>query len=447
MLETVREYALERLAQSGEAEEIDRRHAAFFLALAEAAEPALYGPEQVGWFDRLEAERPNLRAALDWATDHEPDLALRLAGALPQFWRIRGHLGEGREALERALAPGEGPPAVRAKALLAAALVRFAQSAYGAAAALAEEARGLFETLGDRRGRAYALRVIGHGHVGLGQEATPPDQEQFARARAAFEEQLALCAELGDRHGVALATFGLGDVALNQDDVARAAERFAEALPLFESLGDRRGIFLAFRYLGWVAARQGDDARAAALFGRALGVSWELGDRWAIAELLEDVAWLAVRAARSAVGVRLLAAAAALRAADGLGLSVADGARHEAAVAAARSTLGNAGFAAAWAEGRALTIEAAVAAAAEEAAAPAPLSPLDEDAEPSPYGLTPREREVLCLLATGRTYEEVAEALFVSFATVRTHVQHVYAKLGCHSRHEAVALARDRGLC
>src|SRR5262249_39044172 len=129
MLETVREYARERLEASGEADQIGRRHAAYFLALAETAEPELFGPAQVSWFDRLEAEHPNLRAALAWATGHDLDLALRLGGALPQFWRLRGHLGEGREALERALAAGEGDPAARAKALLATALVRFAQGA------------------------------------------------------------------------------------------------------------------------------------------------------------------------------------------------------------------------------------------------------------------------------------------------------------------------------
>jgi DNA-binding CsgD family transcriptional regulator len=95
-----------------------------------------------------------------------------------------------------------------------------------------------------------------------------------------------------------------------------------------------------------------------------------------------------------------------------------------------------------------LTVEDAVSEAAETVAAPTPSAAVDAGgAEPLPFGLTPREREVLCLLATGRTYEEVAAALFVSFATVRTHVQHVYAKLGCHTRHEAAELARERGLC
>ena len=122
--------------------------------------------------------------------EHDPDLALRLSGALHQFWRIRGHLSEGRDWLERGLATGVGAPPARAKALVAAALVRYLQGDRAAGAALAEEARGLFEQLEDWRGVATALHVGGLSHVGLGQEAAPPDQTQFARAEAMFEAEL-----------------------------------------------------------------------------------------------------------------------------------------------------------------------------------------------------------------------------------------------------------------
>jgi DNA-binding CsgD family transcriptional regulator len=447
MLETVREYGQEQLATSGESEEIGRRHATYFLSLAELAEPGLFGPEQVSWFDRLEGEHANLRAALAWGLAHDPDLAMRLGGALPQFWRIRGHACEGRRWLEQTLAVGEGTPAARAKALLAASLVRFTQGDYAGAMGLAEEARDRFERLGDRHGLAAALRVIGHGHVGLAQEVAPPEQAWFARAQTAFEEQRALCEELGNRHGVALAIFGLGHLALSRGEDARAAECFEEALPLFEAAGDRRGIYLAVTHLGQVRARQGDDARAAAMFARALAVSWELGDRWAISELLVEVAWLAVRAERPEAAARLLGAAATLRAADGLPLAVGERADHESAVTAARATLGEETFAAALAAGRALSLEQAFAEAVEATAVPRSPTPSDAGGPSVPFGLTPREREVLCLLATGRTYQEVADALFVSFATVRTHVQHIYAKLGCDSRHAAATLARERGLC
>src|SRR5262249_27709220 len=161
-------------------------------------------------FDRLDVEHANLRAALAWAIEHNPDLALRLGGALPQFWRLRGHLGAGLDVLERALRAGEGAPAARAKALLAAAIDRFPRNAGEAAAALAEEARARFERLGDRHGVAVALYALGHSHLELACEAAPPDQARLVQAQAAFEEQLALVQELGDRHGVAMAILGLG---------------------------------------------------------------------------------------------------------------------------------------------------------------------------------------------------------------------------------------------
>jgi non-specific serine/threonine protein kinase len=444
MLETVREYGLERLAASGDEAAIRDRHAAWCLALAEAAEPELLGPEQVGWLDRLEVEHPNLRAALVWMTVHDPDLALRLSGALPQFWRIHGHLSEGRDALERALAAGEGTPAARAKALVALALVQYSQGDFAAGAALAEEARGAFEHLGDRRGVATAVRAIGYCHVGLGVAAVPPDQVQFTRAQAAFDEELGLWQALGDRSGVAWAIYSLGFLALNRGDATRAVERLEEALTLFEAVGDRWGTGWSLTSLGRVAARRADDARAAALFGGALVVLRELGDRWATVLVLEYVAWLAVRVGRAAAAARLFGTANALREADGVRLSPVHRADHEPAVAAARAALGEEGFAAAWAAGGALPLAGAVAeavAVVETVAVPAP--------PPGPAaaaGLTGREGEVLRLLAKGLTDREIAAALSISPRTVGVHVTHILAKLGLESRAAAAALAVRRGL-
>jgi excisionase family DNA binding protein len=447
MLETVREYGLEQLEESGEEEETRRRHAACFLALAEAAEPELVGPAQVGWLDRLEAEHPNLRAALVWATARDPDVALRLAGALRQCWRIRGHLSEGRKALERALAASGGTSAARAKALVAAAEACYLQGDFDAAAAFAEEARGRFDRLGDRRGVAAALRMVGHGHVGLGVAVVPPDQLQFTRAQAAFEEELGVSRELGDQHGVAQAVFGLGLLALIQDDLARAAAHFAEALPRFEATGDRRGAAFTLGCLGRVAARQGDDARAA-LSVRALTISRELGDREATAHFLEGAAWIVQRAGLAEPAARLFAAAAALREADGIRLSLVHRAGHEPAVAAARAALGDEAFAAAWAAGGALPVEAAVAEAlAASGALAAPPTPKDAGPDPAAAaGLTERERDVLRLLAEGRSDREIAAALSVSPRTVGWHVTHLLAKLGVESRTAAAAFAFRHGL-
>jgi non-specific serine/threonine protein kinase len=445
MLETVREYGLEQLAAGGEEEEARRCHAAHFLALAEEAEPGLVGPSQAVLLDRLEAEHHNLRAALEWATAHDPDLALRLGGALRQFWRIRGYLTEGRDALARALATGEGTPAARAKALVTAAEIWYLQSEFQAAAELAEEARVTFERLGDQRGVAAALRMVGHTWVGLALDATPPDLAQFARAEAAFEAGLDRSRELGDRRGVALAIFGLGFVAAIKSDVTQAAEHFAEALPMFEESGDRQGTAYTLTNLGRMAARQADEAGAAALFARALIVSREIGDREASSTLLEDVAWLSPRAKFAA---RLLAAAAALRAVDGIRLSLLHRAGHDREVDATRTALGAARFAADWTAGEALSVEEAVSEAIAEATALA-AGFAKEDARPDPLaaaGLTPRERDVLQLLAEGLSDREIAEALSLSTRTVGWHVSHVLAKLGVESRTAAVAYAHRHGL-
>ena len=178
----------------------------------------------------------------------------------PPFWRIRGHLGEGRGWLGRALAAGGGTPAAQAKAQVAAAEICYLQGDNAAGAALAGEARCRYERLGDQRGLAAALRMAGHSYLGLGQEAVPPDQAQFARARAVFEQQLGLRRELGDPHSVALAIFDLGFLALNQGDAAPAPPITSRRRCRFEAAGDRRGAAFTLGSLGRVASRQGDDA-------------------------------------------------------------------------------------------------------------------------------------------------------------------------------------------
>jgi predicted ATPase/DNA-binding CsgD family transcriptional regulator len=446
MMETVREYGLERLEASGEIAESRRRHALFFLDLAETAEPELYGPEQVSWLDLLEGEQPNLRAALAWATAHDPDLALRLAGALRQFWRIRGHLAEGRDALTQALAAGEGTSAARAKALAAAAEVWYLQGDYETAATLATEARGHYDRLADRRGAAAALRMIGHGHVGLGQEAAPPDQTRFDQAHAEFEEALALRRELDDRHGLALAAFDLGYLALVQGDTTRAAAHFAESHALFDAAGDRRGAAFALSNRGWVAAEQGDIARATSLIGQALIFIRENRDREAAITLLESVSWLVLRTGRAETATRLLGAAAALRAADGLRLALLHRGGHEPTVAAARAALGEAAFAAAWATGGALPIEAAIEEALAAIAAPFTSTAAAPGEEPVEARLTPRERDVLRLLADGKSDREIAAALSLSTRTIGWHVTHLLDKLGVESRTAAAAYALRHGL-
>jgi non-specific serine/threonine protein kinase len=414
--------------------------------VAEEAEPGLIGPNQAGWLDYLEIEHHNLRAALAWTTDHEPESALRIGGALRQFWRIRGHLTEGRDVLDRALATGAPAGTARAKALVAAAEVWYLQGNYQASASLAEEARSHYQRLADGAGEAAALRGIGHSLIGLGQESSPPDQDRFSEAGALFEDALRQRHGIGDPHGIALAVFDLGYLALIQNDIARAAVSFAEALPLFEMSGDRRGAAFALSNLAWVAVRQGDDPRAAPQFGRALVVFRELADREATAHLLEGIAWLIQRSGRAETAARLLGAAAGLRAADGIRLALLHREGHDPAAAETRAALGDAAFAAAWAAGAALPVEEAVAEALAAIGEPDSPAQVEPDDSALAIRLTPRERDVLRLLAEGRSDREIGTALSLSTRTVGWHVSHLLAKLGVESRTAAAAYALRHGL-
>jgi DNA-binding NarL/FixJ family response regulator len=322
----------------------------------------------------------------------------------------------------------------------------YLQGAYEASVKLAEDARGYYESLADRHGVAAALRMIGHSHVGLGLESTPPDQARFRRAKDLFDEGLRLRRELGDRHDIALGVFDLGYLSLIKGDATDAAARYAEALIHFEASGDQRGAAFTLSHLGWVAMRQGDDVRAAPLLGRALTVIRELRDQEATTHLLEGTAWLVLRAGRAETASRLLAAAAALRAADGIPIALVHRAGHEPAIASARAALGEEAFTAAWAAGGALPVKEAVSEGMAAVAALGSSAPGEESEAEATVHLTPREREVLRLLAEGRSDREIAEALSLSSRTVGWHVTHLLTKLGVESRTAAAAYALRHGL-
>ena len=221
ILETVREYGLDRLAANGEAEATRRDHAAHYLALAEAAEPHLRGPTQAVWLDRLEGERPNLRAALTWYRDrNEDERALRLAGALGRFWWMHGHLAEGRGWLEELLATAEGgsagaiPPAVRAKARNWAGSLACVQGHIQEATTHHAAALRLYEEAGDAWGAAFALQ-------GLGVQAVL--QTEYAQATALYEEALARFRTIENAWGIGGTLMNLGCLAGDAGDRDRGA--------------------------------------------------------------------------------------------------------------------------------------------------------------------------------------------------------------------------------
>jgi predicted ATPase len=355
MPRSVRAFAAERLAASGDEAEVRRRYATYYLALAGQTEQMLRGPDQVRWLDRLEGELANIRAALCWAFDRgDATLGLRLASGLDRFWQYRAHLTEGRQWLARGLANGEVgevPAAVRAKALsLAGWLERF-QPGMGAAASLLAEGLALYEALDDHRGIAAVVDTLGDIAHFAGDQA---------KARALHEGNLAQREEIGDRWGMAMSLNSLGWIALEDGDHRRAARLLHQSLALVRQLGDRRGIAMVLTGLGW-AALDGDDARQAAVDMReSLVLFADLGSTIDICLCLDGLAAVASLDGTAERAARLFGAAHALREAinvDYAAITERHYTRHREAI---RARTDAARWAAAWAVGRALSMEQAI---------------------------------------------------------------------------------------
>jgi non-specific serine/threonine protein kinase len=321
LLETVRQYAREKLDDAEEGVAVRDRHRDWYLALAEAAEPELHGARVVEWLGRLEREHDNLRAALAWSVveGRQPaEGALRLASAVTRFWELRGHAGEGRRWLTQLLAVDiAASPAVRARALCNAGVLAAVQGDFAAAGALYEESLTLCRELGDddgiaraeanlgwlaqRRGDFAIARTLleaglvrGAAHRNkpvmataqaiLGQIALR--EGEFERARAYLEASLATQRELGNTYGIAGVLDDLATLAGEQGDDELQAAALAESLALFRQLGHKGGIALALSGYGMMAWLRGEHERGAALLEESLALHRGVGERAGIARLL-----------------------------------------------------------------------------------------------------------------------------------------------------------------
>jgi predicted ATPase len=388
MLETIREYAQEKLRASGEEAATKRAQAAYCLVLAEEE-----ATEQVGsdWLERLSLEHNNLRMALEWLTESgDAEWGLRLATALFRFWEIREYFAEGRDSLRRILnLPGAAAATkARTRALFAAGVLAGEQGDYEAAETLIAESRNIARQLGDKTGAAISLNALG---------VFARDRGDVAAARALLEESLAVWRDLGDLKAVARALSNLGNVLKIQGEYERACQLYVECLTIFQGLQDRTGAGWSINYLGDVARDQGDAASAKTYYEQALGIFQELGDRWGIAgtladlgnlareqgdherahtfyqeslrifqqlkhkrgsaRLLECFACAAAAQLRAERALRLAGAAAALRENIGAPLAAAERKNLETSLEAARKALSNAEGATAWLEGWALPVE------------------------------------------------------------------------------------------
>ncbi|HZO28356.1 MAG TPA: tetratricopeptide repeat protein [Chloroflexota bacterium] len=438
MLETIREYAAERLEASADAEAIRRRHASYYVALAEQADPALRGPRQDIWLERLEAEHGNIRAALAWALErHEREVALRLAGALWRFWWVRGHLSEGSRWLAGALSETTGAPAAaRARAMNGAGNLAWSRGEHASACALFEESLAIHRQLGDKLGTARALGNLA---------AVALFQGDYGRSTTLFEEGLALFRELGDDDGIARSLNYVGSIARNQGQHERATELFQESLALHRTLGDKHGVGKAVLNLGSVALIRSEHDRATALFHESLVLHRELGGKEGIAYCLEGLAGVAGARRQPERAARLFGAAEALREAIGWPLPPAERPAHAQSVAGARARLDERAWAAAWAAGREMPVEQAIADALAAGGSPAAPSPAPAAGTRPPDPLTRREREVARLVAQGLTDRQIAEALVIAEGTVGVHLNNIFTKLDLHSRAQLAAWVATHG--
>ena len=310
MLEIVREYALERLSRSGDADETRRRHLEHFVSLAEEAEPKLADRDQIAWFARLEDEHDNLRAALAFALESDDSSsALRLAVGVRRFWQIHGYLVEGRQALEAALAATPDVPSeLRANALNMSGILAGEQGEF-------EAARALFEAALDDAHAVGATRVISSALVNLGNLSFFGGE--LDAARDLYKESIAYFASLGDIRGQALAKENVGLMALTAGDVPEAVTWLTAALEQAREVGDDREIGAASRSLAAAMIELGKSAEATSLLAESLALARELGEPHGIAVCLDTFAGLAATVGEVDRAATLFGASDAARASIG----------------------------------------------------------------------------------------------------------------------------------
>jgi len=401
MLETVHEFAREKLGQSTEAEEVKRVHAQYFLTLAGEAFPELKGPDQLQWLERLEAEHDNMRAALSWASErNEAEVALRMGGALWGFWSVRGYYSEGRRWLEEALAiDGRVSSELRAMALAGVGalaldqgdldrvqevceeglqllshevrqareaklwllvwlgLLAWVREEHGRAKQLFEESLALSREMSDTWWLAFSLLFLALVSHSLG------DSE---KATELNEESIALFREQGDKRSLAYCLNNLAMVVNSQGDLGRAAKLTEEAVALLRELGARGDVALGLCNLGWMTLLENDPGRATDLYGESLILAWDTGMNPIVQGDLEGLACLAGVKGDAERAARLWGAAQALHETKGIPRDTDFLAEADARISAVRSGMGEEVWEEAWRKGRAMTLDGAVSYALEE---------------------------------------------------------------------------------
>ncbi|HYH60256.1 MAG TPA: LuxR C-terminal-related transcriptional regulator, partial [Solirubrobacterales bacterium] len=450
MLETAREVALDLLDASGDTDDVRVRHARYYASFAESTAAALQGATQADAVRRLEGDEDNIGQALRWtiSTRHPDavDSAMRIAGALGWYWFLHGYPPDAREWFDSLLSStedvgsgGDGVDehgiALRAKALNAAGFRATDHAEYGAANAFHERALGIWRRLGDTPGLVASLHGVGD---------TALWQGEVRQARAAYDEGLSIARSQGTSEDVALFAFHLAQLSWLAGELD-AGERFGEeALRVGREAGSTTWPPYALFVLASLAHERGDVTEAGSRYREAIELAWEHHDRLCIRMALPGLAGLATLEGDPVRALRLAGAASALEDNAGIWAFPPIRDRHERWLAAAREAVDPQARAAAWAAGKALSLDEAVAYAREPTTAVEDRSARAQDGADDL--LTPRQREVLELIAQGRSNREIAEALFISDHTVKYHLASLFSILDVTSRAEAVARAASLGL-
>ena len=351
MLETIREYALEHLIESGEVDHVRRRHAQFYAALVERAEPELRTSSQAQWINRLDIENDNIRAVLAWSQQHDRELGLNLCGSIWRFWDIHGFVGEGRLWLETFISQPSPPTAARGKALHAANIFAVYHGEYETARAHEEEALLIFQQLGDKRRIATAFNELGVIAMYRG---------EYTAARQLLEQSLAIKRELGDKWLIVNSVMNLGLVASDQGDYVLAFTLLQDSHATFRALDEKSGTAIASGNLGHVALRLGKLDEAHAWQAESLKLFAAVGDKDGLTECLERFAMLANASANFRRAAQLFGAASALRKEVGTSLPPAEQAEYHRELSTTRAQLDAATFEAAWQAGQVMTMEQAM---------------------------------------------------------------------------------------
>jgi non-specific serine/threonine protein kinase len=434
MLETIREYAAERLAAMPEADRARGAHAAAFLALVETGGRPHAGLARTEWLEHVEVEHNNLRAALGWYRQHDPPAALRLAAAIAAFWSLRGHHTEGRQRLGDLLGLVPDPSVARVSALNGAAWLAIDQGDYAQATEMLGESIELSQALGDTLGEVIATAYLGRCQMS--------NLDMAAGARCA-ERAAALVSQTGDRPATAFVTFYSGLVALLTGQLEGARGLFGRCAAMAAELGLTPLSARARMMLGFPLLDLGELAAARAMLADSFPVIMDVGDRWVIQIELAGFAGLAAKTGRPRLALKLAGAADAYRDANEFSLPLPIQELVDRWLAPARAKAGPAAGRLVE-EGRRLSPEEAVALVlANEPAKTWRQSAPPPGPRPT---LTRRETEVAALVARGLTNRDIAARLVLSVRTVEVHVDHILTKLGFHTRTQLAAWAYEESL-